>query len=238
MLFANFKSTFPCAGAAVNFENLSEGNISTYLWDFGGLGESSLQNPFFVFDNTGEFLIKLTVSNAEGSTTFERSIQIGENTLQKPAIVVNGTTLTSQTPGSSYQWYLNGEKIAGATNRSLEASGDGSYQVAIFGEACNRVSDPVVISAIPDQEVELSRFGIFVGPIPSEDQLTVTFTNGYIGPITLSILDMAGRVFRNIEIGKNTESVEVDMNLPANNGLYILRIKTDNLTLHKKVIKQ
>lgn len=238
VLFANFKSTFPCAGAAVNFENLSEGNISTYLWDFGGLGESSLQNPFFVFDNTGEYLIKLTVSNAEGSTTFERSIQIGENTLQKPAIVVNGTTLTSQTPGSSYQWYLNGEKIAGATNRSLEASGDGSYQVAIFGEACNRVSDPVVISAIPDQEVELSRFGIFVGPIPSEDQLTVTFTNGYTGPITLSILDMAGRVFRNIEIGKNTESVEVDMNLPANNGLYILRIKTDNLTLHKKVIKQ
>ncbi|WP_144604072.1 S8 family serine peptidase [Algoriphagus algorifonticola] len=238
VLFANFKSTFPCAGAAVNFENLSEGNISTYLWDFGGLGESSLLNPFFVFDNTGEYLIKLTVSNAEGSTTFERSIQIGENTLQKPVIVVNGTTLTSQTPGSSYQWYLNGEKIPGATNRSLEATGDGSYQVAIFGEACNRVSDPVVISAIPDQEVELSRFGIFVGPIPSEDQLKVTFTNSYSGPITLSILDMAGRVFRSIEIGKNTESVQVDMNLPANNGLYILRIKTDNLTLHKKVIKQ
>ncbi|HCD86468.1 MAG TPA: hypothetical protein DEQ87_02335, partial [Algoriphagus sp.] len=67
---------------------------------------------------------------------------------------------------------------------------------------------------------------------------TVTFTNSYTGPITLSILDMAGRVYRSVEIGKNTESVEVNMNLPASNGLYILRIKTNNLTLYKKVIKQ
>jgi hypothetical protein len=163
---------------------------------------------------------------------------VSSNDLTKPTIVINGTTLTSQQPGSSYQWYLNGEVISGATNRSFNADSDGSYQVAIFNDICNRVSDPVVISSIPNQEQDLARFGIFVGPIPSDDKVKVYVSNTYRGPLTLSLVDMAGREYRRTEVGKNTDELEIEMNLPARQGLYILKINTNNLTLHKKVIKQ
>jgi PKD repeat protein len=237
VLFANFRSNFNCVGAAISFENLSEGAISSYLWDFGGKGTSTERNPIFVFDQAGAVVVKLTVSNSSGSTVFNQTIDIGLNELVKPTIVINGNVLTSQQPGTSYQWYINSKLVEGATSRSLEARGDGLYQVAIFNTSCNRISDPVVISAIPDQEVELSRFGFFVGPIPTSDKLNITISNGYRGPVILELLDMAGRSYLINESTKTEEEIQLEMRLNGPVGLYILRIQTNNLTLHKKVIK-
>jgi hypothetical protein len=237
VLFANFRSNFNCVGAAISFENLSEGSISSYLWDFGGKGTSTERNPIFVFDEGGAVNVKLTISNASGSTVFDQSIQVGENELAKPTIVVNGNVLTSQQPGTSYQWYINSKLVEGGTSRSLEVTGDGLYQVAIFNNTCNRISDPIVISAIPDQEVELSRFGIFVGPIPTLDKLNITISNGYRGQMSLEILDMAGRSYLINELTKTEEEIQLEMRINGSAGLYILKIQTNNLILHKKVIK-
>lgn len=237
VLFANFTSTYPCLGSALIFDNLSEGAISSFKWDFGGLGTSTLENPFFVFNSPGTFLIKLQISNAQGSTSFEQSVEIGPNELSKPTIVVNGTVLTSQQPGISYQWFINGQLVPGATERSISASEDGKYQVAIYDAICNRISDPIVISAIPDQEVDLSRFGVFVGPIPSEEKLNISISNDYTGPVTFQLTDMAGREFLVKEVVKSSSELDVEMNLPGPAGIYILKITTNNLTLHKKVIK-
>ena len=237
VLFANFRSNFNCVGAAISFENLSEGSISSYLWDFGGKGTSTERNPIFVFDQGGAVNVKLTISNASGSTVFDQSIQVGENELAKPTIVVNGNVLTSQLPGTSYQWYINSKLVEGGTSRSLEVTVDGLYQVAIFNNTCNRISDPIVISAIPDQEVELSRFGIFVGPIPTLDKLNITISNGYRGQLSLEILDMAGRSYLINESTKTEEEIQLEMNLTGPVGLYLLKINTNNLILYKKVIK-
>lgn len=237
VLFANFSSTFNCKGAAVTFENLSEGAINEYEWNFDNLGTSTLEEPIFVFDEVGTYLVTLKVSNENGFTMFEQEITIVESGLAKPTIVVNGSTLTSQQSGSSYQWYVNGTIIQGATSRSYEASGDGSYQVAIVSESCNSISDPVVVSAIESDEPELTRFGIFIGPIPSEDQLTIKVSNEYTGPIQFEIIDFAGRTYLLQEENKISTELDVKMNLPGPKGIYILRIKTNNLSLHKKVIK-
>lgn len=237
VLFANFTSSNPCVGSALTLDNLSEGAISSYKWDFGGLGTSTLENPFFVFNTTGTYLIKLQISNAQGSTTFEQSVAIGGNDLAKPTIVVNGSVLTSQQPGSSYQWFVDGKLVNGATDRSYTVSADGIYQVAIYDSVCNRISDPIVISAIPDQEVELSRFGVFIGPIPSEERLNISLSNDYTGPVTFQLIDMAGREYLVKEEAKSGQVMEVEMNLPGPAGMYILKISTNSMTLHKKVIK-
>ncbi|HSF55412.1 MAG TPA: S8 family serine peptidase [Algoriphagus sp.] len=235
VLFAKFESTYNCVGAAVTFENQSEGAVSTYLWEFGQVGTSTLENPIFVFNSPGSYPVTLTISNSQGSTSFEQEIVIGANELLKPIIVINGDQLTSQQPGNSYQWYLNGQVIPGAVQRSYVAVSDGSYQVAIFDSVCNRLSDPVIISAIP--EPDLSRFGIFVGPVPSQDNVSIQFLNEYKGKITLTLVDMAGRVYLTKVAGKNGDELTEYITLPAQPGLYLLKIETNKLTLHKKLIK-
>jgi hypothetical protein len=195
-----------------------------------------LENPIFVFDTPGTYPVKLTISNSQGSTSFVEEIEVSSNDLTKPVIVVNGSQLTSQQPGSSYQWFLNAQPIEGANERSFVAENDGSYQVAIFNGECNRISDPIIISALP--EPDLSRFGIFVGPVPTYDQVTIQINNEYKGPINFSIVDMAGRVYLTRSAGKNSDEYMDIISLPAQPGLYILRIETNNLTLHKKLIKQ
>lgn len=235
VLFAKFETSYTCVGAAVTFENQSEGAVTSYLWDFGAGKTSTLKDPIFVFESTGTFPVKLTISNAQGATSFTDNVVITANELAKPIIVINGSQLTSQQPGTSYQWYLNGQVIEGATQRSYLAEGDGSYQVAIFDAGCNRVSDPVIISALP--EADLSKFGIFVGPVPTADQVTLQVVNDYRGPIHYAILDMAGKVYSIKTAGKNTETWSDIISLPNHAGLYILRIETNALTLHKKIIK-
>lgn len=237
VLFANFVSSFTCVGAASEFENLSEGSISEYLWDFGGVGTSTEVDPIFVFDQPGDYLITLTITNASGSTEFDQLVTVVENDLLKPNIVVNGNVLTSQQSGSSYQWYLNDVKLEGATNRSFEATSDGRYQVAIFDDACNRISEPTVISAIPDNESELSRFGVFVGPIPTTDKLNVTISNNYRGNVEVQLIDLAGRIYVSQSANKSDDELNFELLMTGPSGLYILKINTNNLTLNKKVIK-
>ncbi len=236
VLFANFKSSFACVGSLVSFENLSEGAIDTFRWDFGGQGSSTQSNPYFIFNTVGVFPVILEISNKDQKITFEKEINITSNDLPKPIIVVNGSQLTSQQPSVTYQWYLNGQPIPGATLRSIQATDDGSYQVAIFDDACNRISDATVISSIRS-EPDLGQFGLSVGPIPSENSIDVSMSNEYLGPVYFTLVDMSGRVYIEEENAKSNFKLFKTFSLPSSSGIYILKIQTNNFIVHKKVIK-
>ena len=49
----------------VEFENTSEGATS-FHWDFGGMGESSQPNPYFIFTEPGTYEVTLTGTNEHG----------------------------------------------------------------------------------------------------------------------------------------------------------------------------
>lgn len=58
-----------CLGELVNFTNKTP-NISTYFWDFGDLSTnkdtSSLENPSYIYNQTGAYMVNLNVLNNEG----------------------------------------------------------------------------------------------------------------------------------------------------------------------------
>lgn len=61
-----------CAGSAIDFVNHSyNGNITSYSWDLTGSenGTSTEENPSVVYNTPGQYTVKLTVSNANGSST-------------------------------------------------------------------------------------------------------------------------------------------------------------------------
>ena len=68
---------------------------------------------------------------------------------QPPEITMEGTTL-STSEAAAFQWYLEGEKIAGATNQMLTIMQNGNYQVEVFTEqGCSRLSSNFRAIVVP-----------------------------------------------------------------------------------------
>ncbi|MBU8871845.1 MAG: PKD domain-containing protein [Gemmatimonadales bacterium] len=58
---------FISAGESVDFTDTSTGDPTSWLWDFGDGGSSTLQSPTHFFNTSGAFSITLTVTNSCGS---------------------------------------------------------------------------------------------------------------------------------------------------------------------------
>ena len=61
--FTTITSTEGCGSLLVEFQDLSVGSPSTWLWDFGNGNTSSLQNPLAVYNMPGDYSVSLTVSD-------------------------------------------------------------------------------------------------------------------------------------------------------------------------------
>lgn len=64
------------APLAVQFTDASVGNITGWLWDFGDGTTSTEQNPAHIYNTTGNYTVKLTVSNDEGNNASTKSITV------------------------------------------------------------------------------------------------------------------------------------------------------------------
>lgn len=237
VLFVDFETSFNCAGALVEFINTTEGPITAFRWDFGALGTSTEKEPNLIFPNPGTYPVRLTAISGDSSMAYEKEILIEENILEKPSIVINGTTLTSLVPAQTYQWYKNGEQIEGAVGRSYQAEDEGAYQVAVVNESCNRISDAVVISGMPDQ-LPLASQGYFIGPNPASDFLRVAINNGYVGEVKFEFYSTNGSLLKYYATQKGSVEFSRELQLDFQPGLYVLLIKTGELVLPYKLIKR
>ena len=76
--------TVGCSPLIVKFRNLSE-NAETYLWDFGDQTFSSEKNPSHTYNIPGNYIVKLTVTNIAGQSSYNGLITV----YQKPTAVFN-----------------------------------------------------------------------------------------------------------------------------------------------------
>jgi hypothetical protein len=64
---ASFTSA-PVSGHTIQFSDTSSGTPTSWLWDFGDGGTSTQQNPSHAYAAAGNYSVKLTVTNAGGSS--------------------------------------------------------------------------------------------------------------------------------------------------------------------------
>jgi PKD repeat protein len=99
---ANFAGS-PTSGTApltVQFTDLSSGEPTSWLWDFGDGSSSALQNPSYEYTTAGTYTVSLTATNAYGSDTETRTSYI---TVSEPGSVtimhVAGIAVTREVAG-------------------------------------------------------------------------------------------------------------------------------------------
>jgi hypothetical protein len=133
-----------------------------------------------------------------------------------PVITLSGSNLTTQS-GYTYQWYLNGNPIAGNTN-TIPVQGPGSYTVTITdNNGCPETSAAFVITSI----IESLQSG----------SVSVIYNNGLLQinrSITnydeeIFVLDITGRIVANTKLAKGISQTEIQLNGVAP-GIYFVKI--------------
>ena len=64
----------------VTFTDLSIGQASYWLWDFGDGNMSNLQNPVHIYENPGDFEVSFAISNPTCNDTYSRFLTIEQDT--------------------------------------------------------------------------------------------------------------------------------------------------------------
>ncbi len=72
------------APLTVHFTDTSEGNPTSWHWDFGDGSYSTLQNPVYTYNNPGRYTVTLTVSDGTQSDTASGDIVVTNQLLATP----------------------------------------------------------------------------------------------------------------------------------------------------------
>ncbi len=147
-----------------------------------------------------------------------------------PIIMVNIFELSTMLAYDTYQWYLNGTRIPGATRRELQVSQNGNYTVEVNDkEGCTGLSDIYKITNSGLADPSLTASDIMVYPNPSRDVLYIHSSVKFHA----SLWSIAG----NLLLEVNNENMITLKELAS--GLYLLKIKDQDGRLRQsiKVVK-
>lgn len=150
-----------------------------------------------------------------------------------PIIINTAGTLSTSVTYDSYQWYLDGSAITGATNPTYTTTQDGDYYlVASFNNDCmiSNTSNTVSVGSGTNgiQTKNIGQLQLF--PNPSNGIVTIQ-TDGIIQSIEVSTINGKVLYMANQTINQlNLNSFE--------NGIYLVKVETENGTFVSKLIKQ
>ncbi len=191
---------------------------------------------------TGATTGKITVTVASSTATSAGSFTVTCTAPAKPAITnessgdLTSIKLSSSVApaGGTYQWYLNGTAITGATSQDYTATAPGTYTVRItVAGGCKTTSDPfeIVITSV-EQPNALSYAKPY--PNPAADWLTLPL-NHWPGKKNITIYQTTGKLSTTYDTVDEEIKIYV-ADYPA--GMYIVKVSTSDGSGVLKFIKQ
>jgi uncharacterized delta-60 repeat protein len=216
--------------------NLMASGGSTYVWHPGtSLSDSTIVNPVAgPVVSTTYTVIGTSAAGCISSDTVRITV-LGNPSL--PTISKSHDTLFS-TPAFSYQWYLAGSPMAGATSQTLVYVTNGNYYVQVTNAlGCSTVSTLININDVGISEAE-SAAAMNVYPNPFNDELTIELDLAKAGNVKISMMNIAGQAVYTEEISQRTGVYKKQLSMKEQaKGIYYLQVITDDAVINKKVIK-
>ena len=190
-----FSFTGNCVGQSVSFTDLSSANVASWAWDFdnNGVVDATTQNPTFIYNSTGSFTAKLTVTFIDGcimTTTLPVTINGATSSFTystasacapgytigfaSTSIASTGTTIT----GYAWDFDNNGTTDDITTNPSHSFNASGTYPVRLTVTTSDGCSNSILTNVvIPDAVVDFSA-APFTGCVPLNSVFTPIYNNG------------------------------------------------------------
>lgn len=147
-----------------------------------------------------------------------------------PTITANGNILSTSTGGVSYQWYYNGNPIAGATGLTHDAyeTGSGTYYVeVIYGDGCVGTSNIIELTVSGIYDIDgLTNLSLF--PNPGNGQFIISGELQSPSDLTVTFTDVLGRKIREDIVLNSASSVMEHIDLSEHaNGVYFVTLHSE-----------
>jgi len=156
-------NTSVCEGSSVLL-NANTGQGFTYQWNFNGAPVSGATAASFTANQSGNYSV--TISSGPNCSNTSSNVSVTVIAAPVVSITANGSLnicqgssvnlSVSNTVGLTFQWFLNGATIGGATSSAFAANAAGSYTVAATNTSgCATTSQPVVVNvnALPNATI-------------------------------------------------------------------------------------
>jgi endonuclease I len=159
--------------------------------------------------------------------TYPCYVRFGDLTPFTPDFTFNNTTLTCIDPAMSYQWYLDGNAIAGATAATYDWTTPGNYSVEIqqFDQCPSFTSTAELVGTSVDENTATT-FELSVFPNPAEDRVIVKTRASSYTSAQLSVMDMTGKVVYTSQENLNGGLNLIALNAELSAGVYTVEIRS------------
>jgi hypothetical protein len=186
------------------------------------------------YDSTGMYTnVYVDVNGCDSTVTLDLTVNYGPT---DATVTQNGDTLTvTVTTGTApytYEWNT------GETTQSILPDSSGTYYCVVTDtNGCEDWSNQYIYSTTDVSEVFVNN--LLVYPNPTRGILNVEFDNIDNKISSLSIVNILGDIIYNENIENKTSkySIKIDLSKYAN-GIYFVKLKTEDRYLSKKIILQ
>ena len=240
-----------CANLTVKFEDKSA-DATSYTWRFEGgtPATSTAKTPSVVYTKGGKFNVDLEVKNAQG-THLNRKIQyiiVDEKPKADFSFKIDSGVVvrfTNKVTNSfSMIWdFGDGSPLDQTLNPSHRFKDKKAYTVKLIAvNDCGRDTIVKVVDLLTSTQdlIEAQRIDFQSFPNPFSDDLTVHFNLLESSVVSIDIFDMQGRKIENlVQNQRYTEGLHQVALKPHldTKGMFYLQLRTDKVTVFRKVLR-
>jgi hypothetical protein len=156
-----------------------------------------------------------------------------------PVIQISGSDLYISSPGSTFQWYLNGVAIAGATDSIYTPTIQGIYSViAINGSGCAQLSNSLNRTFASVQNPISDKFNFNIGPNPiDKNGLSMLIYSPSSLQVNVQIVDQLGRLVYNqiINVSQGNQHLVLEPGV-LSSGTYTIQMMHGNERINQKFV--
>ena len=156
------------------------------------------------------------------------------NTPSIPIINNSGGVLSVSNVSGTYQWFLNGNAINGATFSTFTPTTPGTYSVSVTSGGCSSLSSTLSISTVSIASLLQQSLQIF--PNPAKDRLHISFSDPNINEFQLRMVDLTGKMVVDQHYTSHTSGSVIELGLDhLSSGMYQVILVHPTGVLTRKV---